>query len=295
MSFYSEKELDSDYNLAVLGNALQTITCGTRSGKLWSKREDDLSSLQPIVNANSMSKSSAKSVPQRRNSSANEEMSSNRKPLEVKMPAEVRHKNNDLKKPSKLAPTKQHTISSRLIEKKKKKNRDFKKLELTFGLHFKKCQIRKHNKNYKTTSQKLIIQMPSKSPSEKNDSAYFSDELNEKDLREIGTQPAKEITKEAQNNKFVISNDSKKPLANKSNIARKKAFNDDFSNKIYICDPNDPNEPVYCLCQRISFGDMICCDNSDCQIEWFHFDCVKLSHKPKGRWYCPLCKKRNKD
>ena len=52
----------------------------------------------------------------------------------------------------------------------------------------------------------------------------------------------------------------------------------------------EPNEPVYCVCRQISYGQMIMCDNSDCDLEWFHFDCVKLSSKPKGKWYCPQCR-----
>ncbi len=35
---------------------------------------------------------------------------------------------------------------------------------------------------------------------------------------------------------------------------------------------------------------MIGCDNDLCPIEWFHFNCVGLSHKPKGKWYCPKCR-----
>ena len=27
--------------------------------------------------------------------------------------------------------------------------------------------------------------------------------------------------------------------------------------------PLDPNEPTYCLCQQVSFGEMIGCDNED--------------------------------
>ncbi len=27
--------------------------------------------------------------------------------------------------------------------------------------------------------------------------------------------------------------------------------------------PLDPNEPTYCLCQQVSFGEMIGCDNDD--------------------------------
>ncbi|XP_066542910.1 inhibitor of growth protein 1 [Hoplias malabaricus] len=57
--------------------------------------------------------------------------------------------------------------------------------------------------------------------------------------------------------------------------------------------PIDPNEPTYCLCEQVSFGEMICCDNDKCPIEWFHFSCVALHHKPKGKWYCPKCRGDN--
>uniref|UniRef100_A0A9J7X1W8 Inhibitor of growth family, member 5a n=1 Tax=Cyprinus carpio carpio TaxID=630221 RepID=A0A9J7X1W8_CYPCA len=49
--------------------------------------------------------------------------------------------------------------------------------------------------------------------------------------------------------------------------------------------PVDPNEPTYCLCHQVSYGEMIGCDNPDCPIEWFHFACVDLTTKPKGKWY----------
>lgn len=52
----------------------------------------------------------------------------------------------------------------------------------------------------------------------------------------------------------------------------------------------DHDEPTYCLCDQISFGEMIMCDNDLCPIEWFHFSCVSLSTKPKGKWYCPKCR-----
>ncbi|KAG1945492.1 inhibitor of growth protein 1 [Rhinichthys klamathensis goyatoka] len=57
--------------------------------------------------------------------------------------------------------------------------------------------------------------------------------------------------------------------------------------------PIDPNEPTYCLCEQVSFGEMIGCDNEECTIEWFHFSCVGLYHKPKGKWYCPKCRGDN--
>jgi hypothetical protein len=57
--------------------------------------------------------------------------------------------------------------------------------------------------------------------------------------------------------------------------------------------PRDPDEPTYCLCKEVSYGDMVACDNKDCEVEWFHYPCVKLENKPKGAWYCPLCRKGN--
>ena len=75
----------------------------------------------------------------------------------------------------------------------------------------------------------------------------------------------------------------------------------------------DPDEPRYCLCNRVSFGTMIQCDNMDvsdcliptraagdqltrrqnCKQEWFHLECVGMSDIPARttKWYCPDCRK----
>ena len=45
--------------------------------------------------------------------------------------------------------------------------------------------------------------------------------------------------------------------------------------------PVDPNEPTYCVCNRVSFGEMIACENETCAVEWFHFACVGLSTDAK--------------
>ncbi|XP_053202173.1 inhibitor of growth protein 4-like isoform X2 [Panonychus citri] len=58
--------------------------------------------------------------------------------------------------------------------------------------------------------------------------------------------------------------------------------------------PVDPNEPTYCICHQVSYGEMIGCDNPDCPIEWFHFTCVNLINKPKGKWFCPKCTSERK-
>ncbi|KAL1521969.1 hypothetical protein AB1Y20_021615 [Prymnesium parvum] len=50
----------------------------------------------------------------------------------------------------------------------------------------------------------------------------------------------------------------------------------------------EPELP-YCVCGRGSYGDMVCCDNPICAIEWFHFECVGLRTTPEGTWLCPMC------
>jgi hypothetical protein len=41
----------------------------------------------------------------------------------------------------------------------------------------------------------------------------------------------------------------------------------------------------------VSFGEMIACDNEECEVEWFHYACVGLNGPPKGKWFCPNCSK----
>uniref|UniRef100_UPI00358F0A2D inhibitor of growth protein 1-like n=1 Tax=Myxine glutinosa TaxID=7769 RepID=UPI00358F0A2D len=71
---------------------------------------------------------------------------------------------------------------------------------------------------------------------------------------------------------------------------RSRAKRRSVSPTIDVDIPIDPDEPTYCLCEQVSYGEMIGCDNPDCPIEWFHFACVGLRHKPKGRWFCPKCR-----
>lgn len=81
-------------------------------------------------------------------------------------------------------------------------------------------------------------------------------------------------------------------------------------------DVDDPNEPRYCYCNRVSFGEMVGCDGEECKIEWFHLECVGLRSAPKNcrcqfpcshtmpdgmsanmckstvKWYCDDCKRQ---
>lgn len=56
----------------------------------------------------------------------------------------------------------------------------------------------------------------------------------------------------------------------------------------------DGDEDIYCTCQRISYGDMVACDNPGCKYEWFHWTCVGLKADPQGEWFCKDCTEARK-
>ena len=47
----------------------------------------------------------------------------------------------------------------------------------------------------------------------------------------------------------------------------------------------DGDEPRYCYCNGVSYGQMVGCDGKECQKEWFHLECVGLAEAPgkKGK------------
>jgi inhibitor of growth protein 3 len=53
---------------------------------------------------------------------------------------------------------------------------------------------------------------------------------------------------------------------------------------------DESDDTKYCFCQRVSFGDMVACDNDDCQYQWFHWECVNIKEEPVGDWLCPDCR-----
>lgn len=68
-----------------------------------------------------------------------------------------------------------------------------------------------------------------------------------------------------------------------------------LTRKLEISEVEDENseqneEQLYCVCSQPEFGRMIACDNPTCDVVWFHYACVNIRRKPKGKWYCPHCK-----
>jgi hypothetical protein len=55
-------------------------------------------------------------------------------------------------------------------------------------------------------------------------------------------------------------------------------------------DNGDPEDKeIYCFCQKLSYGEMIACDNPDCPYQWFHLSCVELKPPLPEHFYCSEC------
>ncbi|KAG9313958.1 hypothetical protein JVU11DRAFT_4732 [Chiua virens] len=55
------------------------------------------------------------------------------------------------------------------------------------------------------------------------------------------------------------------------------------------------DDRTYCFCDGVSYGEMIACDDEDCEREWFHLSCIGLASVPDGSWFCNVCKNKQKN
>ena len=51
----------------------------------------------------------------------------------------------------------------------------------------------------------------------------------------------------------------------------------------------------YCFCREPGWmgGDFVDCAKNDCNITWYHLECVDLESSPEEDWICPRCKGEN--
>ncbi|KAI8995026.1 hypothetical protein BDB01DRAFT_737015 [Pilobolus umbonatus] len=115
-------------------------------------------------------------------------------------------------------------------------------------------------------------------------------QLKENGVQDIPTEEATDDTRDTARGKKR----SRKGSADMNNMTDSYISTQDAKqhaqNAVSLSDlPIDPNEPVYCYCEQVSFGKMVACDNEECEIEWFHIECVGLKTPPKGKWYCDRC------
>lgn len=115
-------------------------------------------------------------------------------------------------------------------------------------------------------------------------SARIATKSEEKSESTKGKRPRQHRRHHDSFSKEEEKKEEEKPRKKKT---RREKGNDKSPNNKVI---NTTDEPLYCLCHQLSYGEMICCDNSNCSIQWFHFSCVRIDHSPKGKWFCPSCR-----
>jgi len=52
-------------------------------------------------------------------------------------------------------------------------------------------------------------------------------------------------------------------------------------------DPEDQH--LYCFCQKLSYGEMVACDNKQCPYQWFHLPCVGMKPPLPEQFFCSEC------
>lgn len=170
-----------------------------------------------------------------------------------------------------------------------KLNMHFKNIEMAQA-----CQI-KSSKKCSKNPKRMLKWVPNykEIDSDSNDMLNVNNS-NEHLIIKTKTSNKKFQLKENENNKFqtseTIFTDTKQNVQYKTEDKNPKTRNSKKKKMAESSDSDSDIQPSYCICEDISYGNMVCCDNDLCPIEWFHFNCVSLSRKPKGKWYCPKCR-----
>uniref|UniRef100_A0A0K2VH69 Inhibitor of growth protein n=2 Tax=Lepeophtheirus salmonis TaxID=72036 RepID=A0A0K2VH69_LEPSM len=168
--------------------------------------------------------------------------------------------------------------------------------------------VDKHIRRLDSDLAKFESEIKEKGRLSQSEDEEDEEELDDKPLHKNSKLNKKNVSKHKKNNDSKkiqkdYNSQNKRNKESKEDLKKKKSKNPNLVPKkddSLLSDiskgpqevldmPVDPNEPTYCTCHQVSYGEMIGCDNVDCPIEWFHFGCMGLNTKPKGRWYCPLC------
>ena len=72
-----------------------------------------------------------------------------------------------------------------------------------------------------------------------------------------------------------------RPVDQSNGSAKKSSLNNDMEmeDALGVGAENEIDSKVYCTCRQVSYGEMIGCDDDDCEIEWVR---VVLQKKKKG-------------
>ncbi|VVC28258.1 Zinc finger, PHD-finger,Zinc finger, PHD-type,Zinc finger, FYVE/PHD-type,Zinc finger, PHD-type [Cinara cedri] len=116
-----------------------------------------------------------------------------------------------------------------------------------------------------------------------NNKTKITNNIQAKSNLDGNIEPSEKISTDTKQKQ--LKNTIEKKNLTKKQCKRRKQISESFT--------DSDVEPTYCICEKVSYGNMVYCDNDLCPIQWFHFKCVSLSKKPKGKWYCPRCRGTN--
>ena len=69
-----------------------------------------------------------------------------------------------------------------------------------------------------------------------------------------------------------------------------KMVEDDLRKDEDYPDQDVEDNRQYCICNKPSNDNMVACDNENCKIKGFHYECVNFDPKKEyDKWYCPIC------
>jgi len=151
------------------------------------------------------------------------------------------------------------------------------------------------NKKAHTKKQKRSSADYDKDKKSTIDKSHPSTPVTKETLSSVRSSSRKPTTGEKQASEETDNDKDLTPVKEKATTSKSRKATKKPKAHVKDADSHDSGtangeEEKYCHCQRFSFGSMIACDNDDCEYEWFHFECVSLGSKPKGKWYCPDCK-----
>lgn len=95
------------------------------------------------------------------------------------------------------------------------------------------------------------------------------------------SRSARNVLENASHNK----RSHKKGAGAAAQLIAQQAVEDDNSSNVPDDDDDEEigaDEPLYCYCNGVSYGEMVACDAEDCQKEWFHLECAGLKVAPRG-------------
>ena len=59
-------------------------------------------------------------------------------------------------------------------------------------------------------------------------------------------------------------------------------------------DVHDEDDGRWCYCKESKGGEMVACDNKDCDVKWYHMSCLSMTEATSKKWLCPTCHQSEK-